>query len=132
MDPISEHNPLYRGDGKWLVRKFTSHRDHLGTRLEHSVRHSPDGFSWGYGGSGPTELARCLLIDALGVAHPHPRLYQDFKSAFVARWADEWRIDAATIRMWVVGWRHGTGELDRHSSNVENTMHALGLTEPSV
>jgi hypothetical protein len=36
------------------------------TLLAHHVRHSPDGFSWGYGGSGPAELARCLLIDALG------------------------------------------------------------------
>lgn len=34
--------------------------------LRHHVKHSPTGFSWGYGGSGPAELARCLLIDALG------------------------------------------------------------------
>lgn len=31
--------------------------------LEHHVRHSPDGFAWGYGGSGPSELARCILLD---------------------------------------------------------------------
>lgn len=35
------------------------------SRLTHYIRHSPDGFSWGYSGSGPSELARCLLIDAL-------------------------------------------------------------------
>lgn len=34
--------------------------------LAHYVRHSPDGFAWGYAGSGPTELARCLLIASLG------------------------------------------------------------------
>lgn len=34
--------------------------------LPHHVRHSPDGFSWGYEGSGPAELARCILIDVLG------------------------------------------------------------------
>lgn len=33
--------------------------------LAHHVKHSPDGFSWGYGGSGPSELARCLLIASL-------------------------------------------------------------------
>jgi hypothetical protein len=33
--------------------------------LRHHVRHSPTGFSWGYGGSGPAELARCVLIDCL-------------------------------------------------------------------
>jgi Family of unknown function (DUF6166) len=45
-------------------------RDHHGEQLvgllHHHVRHSPDGFSWGYTGSGPADLARCLLIDALG------------------------------------------------------------------
>jgi hypothetical protein len=31
-----------------------------------SARHSPTGFSWGYGGSGPADLARSILIHALG------------------------------------------------------------------
>lgn len=35
--------------------------------LEHHKKHSPTGFGWGYGGSGPSDLARCLLIDALGL-----------------------------------------------------------------
>lgn len=34
--------------------------------LHHDVRHSPTGFSWGYAGSGPADLARSLLIAALG------------------------------------------------------------------
>jgi hypothetical protein len=34
--------------------------------LRHVVRHSPTGFSWGYSGSGPADLARSLLIAALG------------------------------------------------------------------
>ena len=34
--------------------------------LPHHVKHSPTGFSWGYGGSGPADLARSLLIHALG------------------------------------------------------------------
>lgn len=33
--------------------------------LPHKVRHSPSGFEWGYEGSGPAELARCIVIDAL-------------------------------------------------------------------
>lgn len=28
--------------------------------------HSPDGFEWGYGGSGPAQLALAILLDALG------------------------------------------------------------------
>lgn len=36
--------------------------------LRHVVRHSPTGFAWGYAGSGPADLARSLLVDALGAA----------------------------------------------------------------
>lgn len=36
------------------------------TPLTHHSKHSPTGFSWGYAGSGPADLARCLLIDHLG------------------------------------------------------------------
>lgn len=34
--------------------------------LEHVVKHSPTGFSWGYAGSGPADLARSILIAVLG------------------------------------------------------------------
>jgi len=33
--------------------------------LPHVVKHSSTGFSWGYGGSGPADLARSLLVHAL-------------------------------------------------------------------
>lgn len=56
--------------------------------LYHDVRHSPDGFSWGYSGSGPAELARCILLDHLG--HDQitevERAYQHFKEDVVSRW----------------------------------------------
>lgn len=42
-------------------------------RLTHHVRHSPTGIEWGYGGSGPADLARSLLIDALGDKAHCPR-----------------------------------------------------------
>jgi hypothetical protein len=29
----------------------------------HVVNHSPDGFAWGYGGSGPHQLALAILMD---------------------------------------------------------------------
>ena len=46
--------------------------------------HSPSGLAWGYGGSGPAQLALALLADHL---HDDPRalgLYQDFKQLVVA------------------------------------------------
>jgi uncharacterized protein DUF6166 len=38
--------------------------------LAHHVRHSPNGFSWGYAGSGPSELARCILLEHFGLPAP--------------------------------------------------------------
>lgn len=52
-------------------------------RLRHYVRHSPDGFQWGYGGSGPSDAARCMLLDCCDAATAE-RLYGRFKAAFIA------------------------------------------------
>lgn len=52
--------------------------------LPHLVRHSPDGFEIGYGGSGPAELARCILADHLGTPAVEPRVYHAFKLSFLA------------------------------------------------
>lgn len=41
--------------------------------------HSPTGFGWGYGGSGPAQLALALLADVLGDDDRALRLYQQFK-----------------------------------------------------
>ncbi len=52
----------------------------------HDLRnHSPDGFQWGYGGSGPGQLALALCADVLGDDAAALRSYMDFKFAFVAR-----------------------------------------------
>ena len=37
--------------------------------------HSPDGFAWGYGGSGPAQLALAVMLEVTG----QPDWYQDFK-----------------------------------------------------
>jgi len=47
--------------------------------------HSPTGFEWGYGGSGPAQLALALLADHLGNDHEAVVLHQSFKFAVVAR-----------------------------------------------
>ena len=77
---------MTRADG--LVR-VTVYRDdgvggkiHLGP-LRHLVQHSR-GFEWGYGGSGPSDLARSIVGDLLGQRDPHPVDYQRVKRALVA------------------------------------------------
>lgn len=56
--------------------------------------HSPTGFAWGYGGSGPSQLALALLADALGDDRRALRLYQEFKWRVVAQWpqCEPWAI----------------------------------------
>lgn len=43
--------------------------------------HSPDGFSWGYGGSGPSQLALAIILKITG----KPDGYQDFKWNYITR-----------------------------------------------
>jgi hypothetical protein len=61
--------------------------------------HSPAGFSWGYGGSGPAQLALALLTDALGDDDLALRLHQAFKFRVVACWpeGEKWWITAGQI-----------------------------------
>ncbi len=63
--------------------------------------HSPDGFQWGYGGSGPAQLALALLLDATNNPELSVRLHQAFKRHFVAAWGEKWQIRRDDILLWV-------------------------------
>ena len=63
--------------------------------------HSPDGFQWGYGGSGPSQLALALLFDVTGDGYLSVRLHQPFKRRFVANWGEYWEMTAEEIRQWI-------------------------------
>lgn len=63
--------------------------------------HSPDGFQWGYGGSGPAQLALALLLDVTGDSELSVRLHQAFKREFVASWGEKWEITNEEIESWV-------------------------------
>ncbi|MGA2927687.1 MAG: DUF6166 domain-containing protein [Solirubrobacteraceae bacterium] len=87
-----------------IVHAYAVNHDGVERTVTHHVRHSPAGFELGYGGSGPAELARCLLIDlydmhdladsdvALISGGRLPVSYQEFKRAFIAR------LDPAQLR----------------------------------
>jgi uncharacterized protein (DUF2249 family) len=61
--------------------------------------HSPDGFEWGYGGSGPAQLALALLADALGDGQRAVRLHQQFKWRVIAKLRQDmyWRLSVENI-----------------------------------
>lgn len=70
----------------------------------HDLRnHSPDGFSYGYHGSGCAQLALAILADALADATRAQKLYQDFKRAVVARAPQEedFEISEEAVLGWV-------------------------------
>jgi hypothetical protein len=66
------------------------------------ANHSPDGFAWGYEGSGPAQLALALLCDTIGESRA-TLLYQDFKRFFVAALSPDepWELSANDILAWV-------------------------------
>ena len=62
--------------------------------------HSPDGFQWGYGGSGPAQLALALLADAIGNDQEAVRLHQRFKWEWVSGFGRSWDMTDEAIRAW--------------------------------
>src|SRR6516165_8748734 len=48
------------------------------------INHSPSGFEWGYGGSGPAQLALAILANCLHDDGAALVFHQDFKWAFIA------------------------------------------------
>ncbi|MGH7375877.1 MAG: DUF6166 domain-containing protein [Candidatus Methylomirabilales bacterium] len=66
--------------------------------------HSPDGFAWGYGGSGPAQLALALAADLLGDDERAVRLHQAFKWEVVAKWPSdlEWEVAEDRLREWLL------------------------------
>lgn len=60
--------------------------------------HSPDGFNWGYGGSGPAQLALALCADVLGNDERVRAVYQRVKFSLVGRLeGDRWELTDVEI-----------------------------------
>lgn len=64
--------------------------------LEESLKvrnHSPTGFEWGYGGSGPAQSALAICLKILPQRWMAEALYQSFKFRFVSCWkADAFEV----------------------------------------
>jgi hypothetical protein len=66
----------------------------------HDLRsHSPTGFEWGYGGSGPAQLALALAADVLGDDDRAQAVYQRLKFKLVGSLPREgWVVSEDRIR----------------------------------
>lgn len=62
---------------------------------------SPTGFSWGYGGSGPSQLALALCADALGDEMAALIIHQDFKFRVLGNLPRKapWTLTAGKVRV---------------------------------
>jgi len=47
--------------------------------------HSPDGFCWGYNGSGPSQLALVIMIETFDSMDLALRYYQKFKDSVISK-----------------------------------------------
>ena len=94
----SQSSPPSRTDGR-LTKAYSGRRDRSGGTIVRIVEHgdahalplrldlenrSPTGFEWGYGGSGPAQLALAILADALDNDRLARQLYQKFKWRVIA------------------------------------------------
>lgn len=75
-------------------------------------RHSPTGFEWGYGGSGPAQLALAILADALGDDQLALRYHQQFK------------FDAIATLPVDKGWQMTTDEVLAHVREIQQEESA--------
>ena len=67
------------------------------------VNHSPDGFEWGYGGSGPAQLAFAILCCYSG-EFTAQIYYQDFKNEVIQHLHnDTFTIEERFIDDWLDG-----------------------------
>ena len=73
----------YEGRREGYAADVTVNGRPLNPRLD-LWNHSPTGFEWGYGGSGPAQLALAILADHLNDDDEAVALHQDFKREVVA------------------------------------------------
>ena len=111
-DPLAQASPAIP-DYSWATHIHGSRRagethvwlsDESGRAeaLPHHVRHSPSGFEWNYGGSGPADLARSILIALTGNSAFADSCYQEFKRDVVAGLDLEgWTLSVDRVHAWV-------------------------------
>jgi hypothetical protein len=74
--------------------------------------HSPTGFEWGYGGSGPAQLALAILAEHLGDDRSALNLYQDFKWSCIAQIRDaNWSLSSEEMPRSTIGTARGHSAL---------------------
>ena len=75
----------YRRRGRAIVEKQSDQEQLTPERSLELANHSPSGFSWGYAGSGPAQLALALLLDYTDDEDVALAEYMSFKTEVVSQ-----------------------------------------------
>jgi len=76
-----------RMDDQCIVFRSTSRAFSIEKKLDPRydlINHSPDGFEWGYSGSGPAQLALAICASVLNNDSLALSVYQEFKDTVIA------------------------------------------------
>lgn len=77
-------NITFHLEGQYEQKKIRLNgRELLPARSQKIRNHSPDGFNWGYGGSGPAQLSLAICLELLPEEQA-VRVYQDLKFKLIA------------------------------------------------
>jgi len=116
------------------IKFWRDNREARSNVAQSVVKHSPDGFEWGYSGSGPADLAYNILY-ALTTERIANELYQTFKREVISGipyWGCE--LEVSKVLLWVGSKIEelNSNDLMREYSKVIEAYKSNGLTEELV
>lgn len=94
----------YRQRGRAVVEKLPKRERLTPRRSLKLANHSPSGFEWGYGGSGPAQLALAILLDYTDDEEFALTHYTQFKNEVVSQLEctgpkKRWRLTGSEIEI---------------------------------
>ena len=107
-----EELPMLENQGNVYSGKFDTHNWYQvfknGVPFSHEAslkvrNHSPTGFAWSYGGSGPAQLALAILLEETDSKCIAEHYYMDFKFEVIAGLPQEkpWQLTSVQIQKWL-------------------------------
>lgn len=108
VDERKTIRPLLNGPGDVICERRAGYAATNVPQMH--VKHSPDGFEWGYGGSGPADFALNILALFIGREEAERDfLYQRFKEDVVCLipQTGSWVISESSVRDWIMAHRGG-------------------------
>lgn len=82
------------------------HKEPISWRLE-EINHSPTGLEWGYNGSGPSQLAWCILRECGLTKEQTRENYMSFKRDVISKLEERFNLTRESVMNWVK--QHGLG-----------------------